>query len=85
MKLPPSQVVQVDQEEEPYVPPDDDRREMVLRATTVRLGQPEFRRALIDRYGSRCMISSCTVEAVIEAAHTSRIPAEVARATSLPG
>lgn len=53
--------------------PELDRRKSE-RATVLRQiyecrGQPAFRLALFDRYGSRCMVTGCAVEEVLEAAH----------------
>lgn len=46
-----------------------DERERVARAILVRRGQAAFRRALVRRYGARCMITGCELLDIIEAAH----------------
>lgn len=46
-----------------------DARERQLRAIAVRRGQQRFRRELIRAYEGRCVVTGCTVEAVLEAAH----------------
>jgi putative restriction endonuclease len=46
-----------------------DEREQVLRAIKVRRGQSSFRRGLIKLYGSRCLVTGCELEALLEAAH----------------
>jgi hypothetical protein len=50
----------------------EDAREKVLRAIVMRRGQPEFRRQLLNAYGSRCAITGCSVPAVLDAAHIIR-------------
>jgi hypothetical protein len=46
-----------------------DTRKTVLRQIKERQGQPDFRAALRERYGDRCMISGCTIIDIVEAAH----------------
>ena len=46
-----------------------DDREKQIRAITVRRGQPAFRQALLSAYESRCVITNCFVEEILEAAH----------------
>jgi len=46
-----------------------DTRAAILRAIKVRRGQRKFRDALIRRYGSKCMISECSLLDLVEAAH----------------
>jgi hypothetical protein len=46
-----------------------DERQKILRAIKVRRGQASFRRGLIKRYGSRCMVTGCGLEELLEAAH----------------
>jgi hypothetical protein len=41
----------------------------VLRAIRERMGQPKFRRAVLNAYERKCAISGCTVEDAVEAAH----------------
>ncbi len=55
--------------QEPYKPSDDDRRELAYRRVRERQGQTDFRKMLICRYGSKCMISRYGVFEVVEAAH----------------
>ncbi len=47
----------------------EDDRERILSSLVVRRGQPAFRRHLLRAYKSRCAITGCDVEAVLEAAH----------------
>lgn len=55
---------------EPFDPLDErDGRERVLATLVRRRGQAEFRRELLRAYRSRCAISGCPVEDVLEAAH----------------
>ena len=52
------------------LPPDDyDARVRTLRFVHARRGQASFRRKLLDAYRGRCVISNCSVEGVLEAAH----------------
>jgi hypothetical protein len=44
-------------------------RERIQAQIASRLGQPEFRRALLRAYQSRCPVSGCDVEAALQAAH----------------
>ena len=54
---------------EPFDPCDEgDGRERVLANLVRRRGQGEFRRDLLRAYGSRCAITGCAVEDVLEAA-----------------
>ena len=46
-----------------------ERRERVLRSILERRGQMSFRRKLVRRYGTVCMISGCQLLDVLEAAH----------------
>jgi putative restriction endonuclease len=46
-----------------------DLRNLVLRAIKVRRGQAKFRKDLLRRYGNRCLVTGCNVEALLEAAH----------------
>lgn len=46
-----------------------DARERVLSAIVRRRGQPTFRLHLLAAYNSRCAITGCEVEAVLDAAH----------------
>lgn len=46
-----------------------DEREKVLASVVRRRGQPSFRRALLERYSTTCMVTGCMVESVLEAAH----------------
>ncbi len=49
----------------PYVPSD----EATMRLVEQRAGQGLFREGVLRRFGSRCVVSDCDVEAVLEAAH----------------
>lgn len=61
---------EADEELEALVAPSAaDERKQLLRAIKVRRGQSAFRRGLIKRYGSRCLITGCELEALVEAAH----------------
>lgn len=46
----------------------DEEREKILRSIVLRRGQPKFRLALLGEY-ERCVISGCTAESALEAAH----------------
>jgi hypothetical protein len=46
-----------------------DGRERVLSSIVRRRGQPAFRQRLLTAYESRCAITGCDVEAVLDAAH----------------
>jgi hypothetical protein len=59
----------VDAQNDGYVPSFADGRVKIVRAISERRGQSKFRNGLIGRYGARCMISSCDLLAVVEAAH----------------
>ncbi len=48
---------------------DLDARERALRAISLRQGQPEFRRQVLEAFGRRCMVTGCSAEEVLEAAH----------------
>jgi predicted restriction endonuclease len=48
-----------------------DRRQVVVRQIRERRGQQQFRDALRERYGDRCLVTGCEVLAVLEAAHIS--------------
>ena len=54
-----------------YVPQEGDRRQVVERQIRERRGQQQFRDALRERYGDRCLVTGCEVLAVLEAAHIS--------------
>lgn len=47
----------------------EDSRKRTIASIVRRRGQVEFRRKLLDAYGSRCAISDCDVIEVLEAAH----------------
>ena len=55
-------------------------RERKLRAIRVRRGQADFRVALIEAYGGKCVVTGCPIVDVLEAAHI--IP-EAGRRTSV--
>lgn len=48
---------------------DEDTRRRILAAIVQREGQPEFRRNLLDAYSCACVVTGCTVESLLEAAH----------------
>lgn len=50
-------------------PPNDDIAKLNVYARKVRLGQPTFRRVLLDLYGSKCAVCRQGPEFVLEAAH----------------
>jgi HNH endonuclease len=52
-----------------YSPQEDDQRQVVGRQIRERRGQQQFRDALLERHGNRCLVTACTVLAVLEAAH----------------
>ncbi|MCB1930534.1 MAG: HNH endonuclease [Rhodocyclaceae bacterium] len=49
--------------------PERDARQRVLRELCARQGQVRFRHELLKIYGSRCAITGCGLEHVLEAAH----------------
>jgi HNH endonuclease len=52
-----------------YVPQDGDHRKVVERQIRERRGRQQFRDALRERYGNRCLVTGREVLAVLEAAH----------------
>lgn len=46
-----------------------DERERRLASLVQRFGQKEFRRNLLEAYGSRCPVTGCDVEGALQAAH----------------
>lgn len=52
-----------------YTPSLADTRRSVLREIKQRRGQQKFRKALLGRYGSSCLMSHCSLLDVLEAAH----------------
>jgi len=52
-----------------YVPSSADQSDKVLRSIRARRGQGRFRKALIRRYGNRCMVTGCEILDLLEAAH----------------
>lgn len=46
-----------------------DGREKVLASIARRLGQPKFRRTLLDAYGERCAVTGCRILEILEGAH----------------
>jgi len=52
-----------------YEASDQDERQQALRNIKLRRGQPAFRVALRKRFRDRCVISGCSVVALLEAAH----------------
>lgn len=46
-----------------------DGRKKVIQEIVRRQGQPKFRRELLKVYGGKCVVTDCSVEAVLEAAH----------------
>lgn len=55
--------------ERPYDPQDLDERDFESKKRPMRKGQPAFKGALIKRYGAKCMLTGCSIEVTIEAAH----------------
>jgi hypothetical protein len=60
-----------------YSPIQVDNREVVMRQIRERRGQQRFRQALRALYGDQCMITSCQLLDIIEAAHISPYRGEV--------
>ncbi|SAK87204.1 hypothetical protein AWB76_06142 [Caballeronia temeraria] len=54
----------------------EDARKKTFAAIVMRQGQPAFRRKLLEAYESRCALSDCPVEEVLEAAHICRYMGE---------
>lgn len=52
-----------------FTPSMTDQRTATLATIKARRGQQKFRRALIRRYGGRCAVTGCDIEALLEAAH----------------
>jgi hypothetical protein len=52
-----------------YTPEQGDQRPLVDRQIRARRGQERFRDALRRRYGERCLVTGCSILAVLEAAH----------------
>lgn len=46
-----------------------DGRKKVLQEIVRRQGQPKFRKVLLAAYNSKCVVTDCDVESVLEAAH----------------
>lgn len=44
-------------------------RRFEMRAIAMREGQPQFKAALLDAYASKCAITGCAVQAILEGAH----------------
>jgi hypothetical protein len=56
--------------QEPFIPdPECDARQRVLRELYARQGQARFRCDLLAIYDSRCAITGCSLEHILEAAH----------------
>ena len=58
-------------EDSPYSPSGIDERETISRQIRARRGQKNFRDALRARYGDQCVITGCSLLAIVEAAHIS--------------
>lgn len=55
---------------EPFDPASqEDARQRILSSVVRRRGQSKFRAGLLRSYGGKCAITSCSVEAILEAAH----------------
>lgn len=59
----------VNEDENPYLANTSDERESIYRAIKARRGQQSFRKSLLDRYDSTCVISCCKIVDILEAAH----------------
>jgi putative restriction endonuclease len=57
------------QETTDFVPSMTDQRNTVIRSIKERRGQAKFRKALITRYGPRCVVTDCGIQELLEAAH----------------
>lgn len=57
------------QDQVAYNPEDGDLRELVTRQIRARRGQQQFRDALREQYGNRCVVTNCGIVAILEAAH----------------
>lgn len=55
--------------EKEFTPTTEDTRKRAQRLVHLRQGQKEFRNGLLQRYGTRCMVSGCELFNVLEAAH----------------
>ena len=56
------------QEDENSLEMEDTRRD-ILKYVKARPGQAEFRAALCARYGKACMVTACSIDGLVEAAH----------------
>ncbi len=52
-----------------FVPSSDDERSAILRRIMQRRGQQKFRRELLTRYQSKCVVTGCGIVDLLEAAH----------------
>lgn len=59
-----------------YVPGEADPSLLVERQIRARRGQHTFREALRARFGDRCLVTGCSVVAILEAAHISPFRSE---------
>jgi hypothetical protein len=52
-----------------YALSEKDERESIVRQLKERRGQQKFRASLVSRYGTRCMVTGCKLQEILEAAH----------------
>ncbi|HSP77104.1 MAG TPA: HNH endonuclease signature motif containing protein [Myxococcaceae bacterium] len=60
-----------DASEDPYVPNDQDHRQLVARQIRARRGQGALRQALRERFNDTCLVTGCRLPDLLEAAHIS--------------
>jgi putative restriction endonuclease len=52
-----------------YIPSNKDERPKIIQAIFARRGQQNFRDAVRERYGNKCVITGCEILDILEAAH----------------
>jgi putative restriction endonuclease len=60
-----------DASEDSYAPSGEDERKVTARQICARRGQAKFRNALLERFGSACVVTRCELKDLLEAAHIS--------------
>jgi hypothetical protein len=52
-----------------YKPSEDDQRKLIERQIRERRGQSSFRNSMCKKYNQRCIVTDCSILAILEAAH----------------
>lgn len=68
LTLLPNQALNID-EYNNYIINEYDERETILKAIKIRRGQQDFRKELLKKYNSTCIITGCKIVEILEAAH----------------